>query len=81
MQKMLLAAGVASGLFLAVPDALRHGDDTGLLLDLAVGIWIPLHDIFLARDMRMLLVLLFSFAGADTAGGLHLVYQKAFNTA
>ena len=34
------------------------------LIALAVGIWIPLHDIYLSHDARMLLVLLFPLVGA-----------------
>jgi hypothetical protein len=34
------------------------------LIALAVGIWIPLHDIYLSHDVRMLLVLLFPLVGA-----------------
>ena len=34
------------------------------LIALAVGIWIPLHDIYLSHDPRMLLVLLFPLVGA-----------------
>jgi hypothetical protein len=34
------------------------------LIALAVGIWIPLHDIYLSHDFRMLLVLLFPLVGA-----------------
>jgi hypothetical protein len=46
------------------------------LLALAVGIWIPLHDIFLSHDPRMLLVLIFPFVGAYAGWGLHLGIQK-----
>jgi len=34
------------------------------LIALAVGIWIPLHDIYLSHDVRMILVLLFPLVGA-----------------
>ena len=34
------------------------------LIALAVGIWIPLHDIYLSHDFRLLLVLLFPLVGA-----------------
>ena len=34
------------------------------LLALAVGLWIPLHDIYLSHDPRILIVLAISLAGA-----------------
>ena len=34
------------------------------LIALAIGIWIPLHDIYLSHDPRMLIVLLFPLVGA-----------------
>jgi hypothetical protein len=34
------------------------------LIALAVGIWIPVHDIYLSHDPRMLVVLLIPFVGA-----------------
>ncbi len=46
------------------------------LLALAVGIWIPLHDIFLSHDPKMLFVLIFPFVGAYAGWGLHLGIQK-----
>jgi hypothetical protein len=51
------------------------------LLALAVGIWIPLHDIFLSHDPRMLLVLIFPFVGAYAGWGLHLLYRKVSHSA
>jgi len=85
MQKILLAFGLVSGLFLAYVDALPTWDDAGILagslfltgglltllgyrrpwlIALALGIWIPLHDIYLDHDPRMLIVLLFPLMGA-----------------
>lgn len=34
------------------------------LLALVIGLWIPLHDIYLSHDPRMLIVLLFPLIGA-----------------
>jgi hypothetical protein len=56
----ILAAGllVVSGLLTLL------GHRRPWLIALAVGIWIPLHDIYLSHDVRMLLVLLFPLIGA-----------------
>jgi HAAS domain-containing protein len=56
----ILAAGllVVSGLLTLL------GHRRPWLIALAVGIWIPLHDIYLSHDVRMLLVLLFPLVGA-----------------
>jgi len=51
------------------------------LLALAVGIWIPLHDIFLSHDPRMLIVLIFPFIGAYAGWGLNRLYRKVSHTA
>jgi len=51
------------------------------LLALAVGIWIPLHDIFLSRDARMLFVLIFPFLGAYAGWGLRLLLRRASHSA
>jgi hypothetical protein len=51
------------------------------LLALAVGIWIPLHDIFLSRDISMLLVLLFPLLGAYAGWAIHLGLSKTFHPA
>jgi len=51
------------------------------LLALAVGLWIPLHDITLTHDFRMLLVLIFPFAGAYLGWALHLGLRKMLHPA
>jgi len=96
MQTILLAAGLACGLFLAYVDSLPRWDDSGVLagglllasglvallgfrrpwlLALAVGIWIPLRDIYLTHDLRMLFVLAFAFAGAYAGWGLRRLFR------
>jgi hypothetical protein len=51
------------------------------LLALAVGLWIPLHDIFLSHDMRMLLVLIFPVVGAYAGWAVHLFLRRTFRPA
>jgi len=102
MQKILLAIGVLTGLFLAYLDARPNWDDTGILagglllssglltllgyrrpwlMALAVGIWIPTHDIYLSHDWRMLLVLLFPLVGAYAGWAAHLLLRKTLRPA
>jgi hypothetical protein len=72
----ILAGGMllGSGL-LALPGCRRPW-----LLALAVGIWIPLHDILLSHDLRLVFILIFPFVGAYAGWGLHLLYRKAFHS-
>ncbi|HLO30322.1 MAG TPA: permease prefix domain 1-containing protein [Anaerolineales bacterium] len=51
------------------------------LIALAVGIWIPLHDIYLSHDLRMLLVLLFPLVGAYAGWAFRLGIRKTFDLA
>ena len=51
------------------------------LLALAVGVWIPLHDIALSHDWAMLLVLLFPLAGAYAGWILRLGIRKGLHQA
>jgi len=51
------------------------------LIALAVGIWIPLHDIYLSHDPRILLVLLFPLIGAYGGWLVRLGIRKTFHPA
>jgi len=51
------------------------------LIALAVGIWIPLHDMVLSHDLRMLAVLLIPFAGAYAGWALRLGIRKTLHIA
>src|SRR5690348_10732309 len=55
---------LAGGLLLVSGLLTLLGHRKPWLIALAVGIWIPLHDIYLSHDLRMLLVLLFPLVGA-----------------
>ena len=51
------------------------------LIALAVGIWIPLHDIYRSHDLRMFLVLLFPLVGAYGGWLVRLGVRKTFHPA
>ena len=51
------------------------------LIALAVGIWIPLHDIYLSHDLRMFLVLLFPLVGAYGGWLVRLGIRKTLHPA
>jgi hypothetical protein len=51
------------------------------LIALAVGIWIPLHDIYLSHDFRLLLVLLFPLFGAYGGWLVRQGIRKTFHPA
>jgi hypothetical protein len=51
------------------------------LIALAVGIWIPLPDIYLSHDLRMLLVLLFPLVGAYGGWLVRLGIRNTFHPA
>jgi hypothetical protein len=51
------------------------------LIALAVGIWIPLHAIYLSHDLRMLVVLLIPFIGAYTGWVVRLGVRKTLHLA
>ena len=51
------------------------------LLALAVGLWIPLHDVFVLRDVRIFVVLLISFVGAYAGWAVHTALRKTLHPA
>ena len=51
------------------------------LIALAIGMWIPLHDIYLSHDLRMLLVLLFPLIGAYAGWLVRLGIRKTLHPA
>jgi hypothetical protein len=51
------------------------------LLALAVGLWIPLHDIYLTHDWSMLFVLIFPLVGAYAGWAVRLGIRKALHPA
>jgi hypothetical protein len=51
------------------------------LIALAVGVWIPLHDIYLSHDFRMLIVLLIPLVGAYGGWAVRLGLRKTLDTA
>jgi hypothetical protein len=51
------------------------------LIALAVGIWIPAHDIYLSHDARMLVVLLIPFVGAYAGWAVRLGIRKTLHLA
>ncbi len=58
-------AGILVGSLLIVSGVLTLlGFRRPWLMAIAVGIWIPLHDIVLSHDIRILVVLLVAFVGA-----------------
>lgn len=51
------------------------------LIALAVGLWIPLHDIYLSHDPRMLVVLLIPLVGAYVGWAVRLGVRKTLHLA
>lgn len=51
------------------------------LIALALGLWIPAHDISLNHDWRMLVVLLIPFVGAYAGWALRLGVRKTLHSA
>ena len=51
------------------------------LIALAVGIWIPLHDIYLSHDLRMLFVLLIPMVGAYAGWLVRIGIRNALHPA
>src|ERR1051325_1734930 len=49
------------------------------LIALAVGIWIPLHDIYLSHDFRLLLILLIPLIGAYSGWLVRLGIRKTLH--
>ena len=74
--------GILAGSLLLVSGLLTLlGQRRPWLIALAVGLWIPLHDIYLSHDLRMLLVLLFPFVGAYAGWAVRLGIRKTFHLA
>lgn len=51
------------------------------LIALAVGIWIPLHDIFITHDVLMIVILLIPFVGAYAGWAIRLGVRRSLNLA
>jgi len=51
------------------------------LIALTVGMWIPIYDIYLSHDFRMLVILLFPLIGAYGGWLVRLGIQKTFRPA
>ncbi|MGC1375532.1 MAG: permease prefix domain 1-containing protein [Anaerolineales bacterium] len=51
------------------------------LLALAVGLWIPLHDVFVLHDARIFVVLLIPFVGAYAGWAVYLALRKTLHPA
>ena len=51
------------------------------LIGLAVGIWIPVHDIYLSHDPRMLVILLIPLVGAYAGWAVRLGVRKTLHLA
>jgi len=94
VQSILLTVAVLAGLFSAWVDSRPNWNDTGILvaglltllggkrpwlIALAVGIWIPLHDIYLTHDLWMLVILLIPFVGAYAGWALRLGVRKTLH--
>ena len=74
--------GILAGGLLIVSGLLTlSGHRKPWLIALAVGIWIPLHDIYLSHDVRMLLVLLFPLMGAYGGWLVRQGIRKTFHPA
>ena len=50
------------------------------LIGLAVGLWIPLHDIFTSGNTGALLALAFALAGAYAGWGINHLIRRSFRT-
>lgn len=51
------------------------------LIALAIGIWIPIHDIYLSHDFRLLIILLIPLIGAYGGWLVRLGIRKTFHPA
>jgi hypothetical protein len=72
---------LAGGLLLVSGLLTLLGHRRPWLIALAVGLWIPLHDIYLSHDLSMLLVLLFPLIGAYAGWAVRLGIRKGLNIA
>ena len=74
--------GVLAGGLLLVSGLLTLlGHRRPWLIALAVGLWIPAHDIYLSHDPRMLIVLLIPFLGAYAGWVVRLGIRKTLHLA
>ena len=74
--------GILAGLLLLTSGLLTLlGYRRPWLLALAVGLWIPLHDVFVMRDLSIFLVLIIPFVGAYTGWAVHQVFRKTLKVA
>lgn len=69
---------LAGGLLLVSGLLTLLGHRKPWLIALAVGIWIPIHDIYLSHDFRLLLILLIPLIGAYGGWILRLAIRKTF---
>jgi hypothetical protein len=72
---------LAGGLLLISGLLTLFGHRKPWLIALAIGIWIPLHDIYVSHDLRMLLVLLFPLVGAYGGWLVRLGIRKTLHPA
>jgi hypothetical protein len=72
---------LAGGLLLVSGLLTLLGHRRPWLIALAVGLWIPLHDIYLTHNVSMLLVLLFPLVGAYAGWAVRLGIRKSLNIA
>ncbi len=72
---------LVGGLVLAASLLTLLGYRRPWLIALAVGIWIPLHDIYVSHDFALLVVLLFPFFGAYAGWAVRLGIRKMFHPA
>ena len=74
--------GILAGLLLLTSGLLTLlGYRRPWLLALAVGLWIPLHDVFVLHDLRIFLVLIIPFVGAYAGWAAHQVFRKTVKAA
>ena len=69
------------GLFLVSGLLTLLGSRRPWLIGLVVGIWIPVHDIYLSHDPRMLVVLLIPLVGAYAGWAVRLGVRKTLHLA
>jgi len=75
-------AGILIGGLLLVSGLLTLlGHRRPWLIALAIGIWIPLHDIYLSNDFRLLVILLIPLIGAYGGWLVRLGIRKTFHPA
>ncbi len=72
---------LAGGLLLGAGLLTLLGYRRPWLIALAIGLWIPLHDIFLSNNFTLLAVLLFPLAGAYAGWAARLGIRKVLHLA